>query len=77
MNDKLVAFPKPRARKRKCPICGRPPPPSKQGAPTEPFCSKRCADEDMRRWLGGEYRIATSEPPDFDTENGDSEAGKG
>lgn len=72
MNDKLVAFPKPRARKRKCPICGRPPLPG-----AEPFCSKRCADEDMRRWLTGEYRIPTSERPDIGDDNGDSGPGQG
>ncbi|HEY7688296.1 MAG TPA: DNA gyrase inhibitor YacG [Dongiaceae bacterium] len=23
-----------------------------------PFCSKRCADVDLGRWIGGDYRIA-------------------
>ena len=35
-----------------CPICNR--------APTEafrPFCSKRCADIDLARWLTGGYAI--------------------
>jgi uncharacterized protein len=59
MSDKLVPFPGRRGRKKKCPVCGRPP-----LAGSEPFCSKRCADEDLRRWLGGEYRIPTKEPPD-------------
>jgi uncharacterized protein len=60
MTDKLVPFPERRSgRKRsKCPICGRPP-----LTGSEPFCSKRCADEDLRRWLGGEYRIPTNETP--------------
>jgi len=35
-----------------CPICGRPTEPA-----TRPFCSKRCADIDLSRWLGGVYRI--------------------
>jgi hypothetical protein len=26
-----------------------------------PFCSVRCKDIDLSRWLGGHYRIATSE----------------
>jgi len=56
MSDKLVPFPERRGRKKKCPVCGRPP-----LAGSEPFCSKRCADEDLRRWLGGEYRIPTNE----------------
>ena len=37
---------------RACPICGQP-------ASTEhrPFCSRRCADVDLHRWLGGRYVI--------------------
>ena len=44
--------PRPRAHPR-CPICR---------APTEtkyrPFCSRRCSDVDLARWLGGAYAIA-------------------
>lgn len=29
-----------------------------------PFCSKRCADVDLNRWLGGHYAIPAVEPPD-------------
>ena len=40
------------AHPAKCPICGR---------PTEdrykPFCSRRCADVDLSRWLRGAYAI--------------------
>ncbi len=35
-----------------CPICGRP-----RDARFRPFCSKRCADIDLGRWLKGEYVI--------------------
>lgn len=35
-----------------CPICGRP---SLQAY--RPFCSKRCADIDLARWLRGDYVI--------------------
>jgi hypothetical protein len=35
-----------------CPICGRP-----RDAKLRPFCSKRCADIDLGRWLRGEYSI--------------------
>ena len=42
-----------------CPICGRP-----QVAQYRPFCSKRCADVDLGRWLGGNYRIASDERPE-------------
>ena len=36
----------------KCPICGRPVQPDHQ-----PFCSARCADVDLNRWLGGVYAV--------------------
>lgn len=35
-----------------CPICG------KEAAPRyRPFCSKRCADVDLAKWLRGDYAI--------------------
>ncbi|XWN32227.1 MAG: DNA gyrase inhibitor YacG [Devosia sp.] len=46
-----------------CPICSKP---SSQDA--RPFCSKRCADIDLHRWLGGHYAIPV---PDDDTEGTD------
>jgi endogenous inhibitor of DNA gyrase (YacG/DUF329 family) len=41
---------------RKCPICGRP-----AQAEFVPFCSKRCADVDLHRWLSDSYRIPGAE----------------
>lgn len=38
---------------RKCPICGKP-----ENVSFEPFCSKRCAQIDLGRWLGDGYAIA-------------------
>ncbi len=35
-----------------CPICGKP-----EQYATRPFCSARCADIDLGRWLSGQYRI--------------------
>jgi len=29
----------------------------------KPFCSKRCADIDLSRWLKGGYAIPTNEKP--------------
>ena len=46
------------ARQRRCAICGKP-----AVAPHNPFCSARCADIDLGRWLNESYRIATEEPP--------------
>ena len=55
----------PGASRAKCPICSR---------PTElgyrPFCSRRCADIDLSRWLGGAYAIPdTTESEDGDEAN--------
>jgi hypothetical protein len=36
----------------RCPVCGKP-----SVAATRPFCSTRCADVDLGRWLTGQYRI--------------------
>lgn len=46
---------------RTCPICGKP-----SSRPAYPFCSKRCADIDLNRWLSGAYAIpaAEEEPSD-------------
>ncbi len=35
-----------------CPVCGKPAVPA-----TRPFCSRRCADVDLARWLRGDYRL--------------------
>lgn len=37
----------------RCPVCGKP-----TEAAMRPFCSKRCADVDLSRWLGGAYAVA-------------------
>jgi len=36
----------------KCPICGKP-----HDTAYRPFCSKRCSDIDLGRWLGGRYAV--------------------
>lgn len=41
-----------RSTQSACPICGQPP-----AGEFKPFCSPRCKDEDLRRWLVGAYRI--------------------
>jgi endogenous inhibitor of DNA gyrase (YacG/DUF329 family) len=44
-----------------CPICGD---------PTEhryrPFCSRRCADRDLGKWLNGSYAIPSDDPEDIE-----------
>ena len=42
-----------RAKRRDCPICGR-----KAGEDAYPFCSERCADVDLHRWLSGAYVVS-------------------
>jgi endogenous inhibitor of DNA gyrase (YacG/DUF329 family) len=37
----------------RCPICSRP-----SQDDYRPFCSRRCADVDLSRWLRGSYAIA-------------------
>ena len=46
---------------RRCPICGKP-----AQTETRPFCSRRCADVDLSRWLGGAYRIPVDPVTDED-----------
>ncbi|MBT6093867.1 MAG: DNA gyrase inhibitor YacG [Rhodospirillaceae bacterium] len=52
-----------RLKKTKCPICSK-------GSTTEfrPFCSKRCADIDLGRWLNEDYRIPAEEAAELDDE---------
>jgi uncharacterized protein len=48
-----------------CPICGKPVDPAYR-----PFCSRRCADVDLQRWLVGSYAIPAVEDenaPDEDS----------
>jgi endogenous inhibitor of DNA gyrase (YacG/DUF329 family) len=43
----------------RCPICGRSPVQAHR-----PFCSKRCAEIDLGRWLKQSYRVKTDERPE-------------
>jgi uncharacterized protein len=57
---------KTRARTRaakSCPICGKP-----AVAASQPFCSERCRDVDLNRWLSGSYAIPTREGEEEDPE---------
>jgi hypothetical protein len=45
-----------------CPLCGKP-----RDTAFRPFCSKRCADIDLNRWLSEVYR-APAAPADDDQE---------
>lgn len=43
---------------KKCPICGE-----NTVLEYKPFCSKKCADIDLGRWLKGGYVMHTNEVP--------------
>jgi endogenous inhibitor of DNA gyrase (YacG/DUF329 family) len=47
----------------RCPICKQP-----VVDAHKPFCSKRCADVDLHRWLAGVYRVPTNEQPEDEGE---------
>jgi endogenous inhibitor of DNA gyrase (YacG/DUF329 family) len=63
-----MTAPRSGSRQGGCPICGRP-----ASEAHRPFCSKRCADIDLGRWLKGSYAIPTNEAPDPETPAKDDE----
>ena len=44
-----------------CPICKRPP-----DTKYRPFCSKRCADVDLAKWLNGSYAVPVEETEEWE-----------
>ena len=57
-------------RPRKCAICGKP-----TVRAYHPFCSKRCADIDLSKWLSGSYAIPAVEAEgEQESEASDGEA---
>ncbi|HEY8031463.1 MAG TPA: DNA gyrase inhibitor YacG [Methylocella sp.] len=50
---------------RPCPVCGKP-----AAFISRPFCSKRCADVDLHRWLTGVYTIPAADEPDVELDGG-------
>ena len=48
---------------RTCPICGKP-----TAQATRPFCSSRCRDVDLNRWLTGTYLIPGRDDDQDDVE---------
>ncbi len=47
----------------KCPICG-----SKAIHKFRPFCSRRCGDLDLSKWLNGSYSVPLSKLDEDDIE---------
>ena len=50
-----------------CPICRRP-----AQAEYRPFCSRRCADVDLGRWVTGSYAIPAEDGSEDDPEHPDA-----
>lgn len=48
----------------RCPLCGKP-----VDTAFKPFCSKRCADIDLNRWLSGVYAVPVKQEEDEDGES--------
>ncbi len=42
-----------------CPICSK-----STSESYRPFCSRRCADLDLGRWLNGAYAVPSTDPED-------------
>lgn len=55
--DNTIPLAAVRAKGGRCPICGKPTVPA-----TRPFCSRRCKDVDLARWLGEVYRVSEPAP---------------
>jgi uncharacterized protein len=53
----------PKGKEKPCPICGKP-----ASEASRPFCSERCRDVDLNRWLSGSYVVPGREEADEDEE---------
>jgi uncharacterized protein len=58
-------------RQPACPICGKP-----VAGEFRPFCSRRCADVDLNRWLSGVYAVPVTEDEEEDELRGDGADGE-
>ena len=48
---------------KRCPICGKP-----AVEASKPFCSERCRDVDLNRWLSGSYVVPGRPEADEDAD---------
>ncbi len=51
-------------RQRRCPLCGEP-----AAERFRPFCSARCRDIDLGRWLSGAYAVPAVDSDDDDDDD--------
>ena len=56
-----AAPPLPRKTNGACPICGKP-----RTERYAPFCSRRCADIDLHRWMSGVYAVPAADGDEED-----------
>ena len=69
-NDNKDAAPQAAVKAAPCAICGKP-----QNPKNKPFCSPRCADIDLGRWLKGSYAIPAVDDDDDEDGVSGSDAG--
>jgi endogenous inhibitor of DNA gyrase (YacG/DUF329 family) len=50
-----------------CPICGR----AVRETQNKPFCTARCKEVDLHRWLSESYRIPANPDPDDEADEGE------
>ncbi len=72
MTDRPAGGDRPARPPRPCPVCGK-----MSVAGFHPFCSRRCADVDLNRWLSGAYAVPTAEAPGEDAPPAVDEGGDG
>jgi endogenous inhibitor of DNA gyrase (YacG/DUF329 family) len=63
---------RPGGKGRRCPICGK-----AAVQNYRPFCSKRCADIDLGRWLRGAYAVPDDAAEDMVGDGAGGESGEG
>lgn len=68
---RVVPLPRKDGGRRRCPICKAP-----AVHRFRPFCSQRCADVDLGRWVQGSYRVPTEEAPQGDFAEGEGSGGR-
>lgn len=67
--DAFAGRPVPDAETRRCPICEKP-----VVAEFRPFCSRRCTDVDLHRWLVGHYAVPAAAQDEEDEAGPDRDA---
>jgi uncharacterized protein len=59
MGSSMSTIAHPTPQTKPCAVCGKP-----QVERFRPFCSRRCADVDLHRWLSGAYALPAGEDDD-------------